>query len=393
MRFDDDFLRDPVSVLTHWREAGPVHRARTPDGAPVWVVTRYREARAALADPRLALNKVHSRTGYTGFSLPGSLERNLLNMDPPDHTRIRKLVVKAFTARRVNGMRPRIEAIADELADRLRTAADREGQVDLLSSFAAPLPIMVICELLGIPEERRADFRSWTNSMLAPARREDVPAAVAALQKYLLDLIADKRMNLGNDLLSGLIAVRDDEDDSRLSEDELVSLAFLLLFAGYENTANLLTSGVAALLTQNQWTRLREDPTLLPTAVEELLRFDPPPTLAFRRFATEDVVIGDVTIPAGDTVMVSITAAHRDPAAFDRPDTLDLGRRENPHLGFGHGMHYCLGAPLARIETEIGLAALLRRLPNLSLAVPDDQLRWRPSFRSRGLMALPVTLA
>ncbi|WP_223839493.1 cytochrome P450 [Saccharopolyspora pogona] len=247
----------------------------------------------------------------------------------------------------------------------------------------------MICELLGVDAADRPDFRSWTDGMLAPETPGQARDALRALYRYLLDLIAAKRANPGADFLSTLIELRDEQD--RLSEDELTSAAFLVLFAGYENTVNLLGNGLAALLSRpSALAQARRG--ISPTTVDELLRFDPPPQLAIRRFPVADVEIGGVTIPAGETVLLSLVSAHHDPDRYAEPDHLDLGREDNPHLAFGHGPHYCLGASLARMEGEIGFGALLSRFPNVALTVTEEELQWRNSFRNRGLRTLPVTL-
>lgn len=387
MDLADGLLDHPYDVYRRLRDRAPVHRITGPDGTPAWLVTRYDDVREALADPRLALDKRHASAGtYKGFSLPPALDANLLNMDPPDHTRVRRLVGRAFTPRRVQRLRAPIRRTADALLD----ALGPHGSADLVAAYAAPLPITVICDLLGIPDEHRFDFRVWTDSLVAPdpARPEAGKEAVAAMLGYFTRLLRDKRAEPGDDLLSDLIAVRDDGD--RLSEDELMSLAFLILFAGYENAVQLIGNSVLALLSHpDQLAALRRDPGLLPGAVEEFARYEGPALLAIRRFPVEDVTIGGVTVPAGETVWVSPAAANRDPARFPDPDRLDLGRDAGGHLALGHGIHYCLGAPLARAETEIALAALLERFPDLALA--DGGLRWRRSLRARGLVALPVT--
>ncbi|MEU6947690.1 cytochrome P450 [Streptomyces sp. NPDC046316] len=381
-------VADPHTTYARLREAGPVHRITGPDGLPVWIVTRYRDVRQLLADPRLSLDKTHRLPGnYRGFSLPASLDANLLNMDPPDHTRIRRLVTKAFTSGRVEQMRPGIQLLADQLLD---AVADR-GHADLVADFAAPLPITVICDLLGVPQHSRRDFRAWTDALVAPDPENPDAAkhAVAAMLTYFPQLIADKRRTPGNDLLSDLIDVRDEGD--RLTEDELTSLAFLILFAGYENTVQLIGTAVLALLDHpEQLAALRADPSKIEGAVEEFARFDGPALLAIRRFPVEDLEIGGVTIPAGETVMLSLAAANRDPDRFPAPDRLDVDRRDGGHLALGHGIHYCVGAPLARLETQIAVSTLLRRFPGLKPAVPCEELRWRPSMRARGLVALPV---
>jgi cytochrome P450 len=308
-------------------------------------------------------------------------------MDPPDHTRIRRLVTQAFTPGHIERMRPSIQLLADQLLD---SVADR-GHADLVAEFAAPLPITVICDLLGVPHASRRDFRAWTDALVAPdpANPDGAKHAVAAMLTYFPQLIADKRRTPGNDLLSDLVNVRDGSD--RLTEDELTSLAFLILSAGYENTVQLIGTAVLALLDHpEQLAALRDEPAKIEGAVEEFARFDGPALLAIRRFPVEDVEIDGVTIPAGETVMLSLASANRDPARFRDPDHLDVDRRDGGHLALGHGIHYCVGAPLARLETQIAVSTLLRRLPALELDVPRDELRWRPSMRARGLVALPV---
>ncbi|MDQ0911485.1 cytochrome P450 [Streptomyces canus] len=384
----DDLLDRPYDVYRRLRDTAPVHRIAGPDGTPAWIVTRYDDVRAALADPRLSLDKRYATAGtYKGFSLPPALDANLLNMDPPDHTRIRRLVGRAFTPRRIEQLRGPIRRTADRLLDALGS----HGTTDLIASYAAPLPITVICDLLGIPDEHRLDFRVWTDTLVAPdpaAGPTAAKEAVVAMLGFFTRLLTDKRRAPADDLLSDLIAVRDEGD--RLSEDELMSLAFLILFAGYENTVQLIGNAVLALFQHpGQLAALREDATRLPAAVEEFLRYEGPALLAIRRFPVEDVTIGGVTVPAGETVWVSPSAANRDPDRFPDPDRLDLARDASGHLALGHGIHYCLGAPLARAETEIALAALLERFPDLALAEPTP--RWRTSLRARGLLALQVS--
>ncbi|MGW3195142.1 cytochrome P450 family protein [Streptomyces sp. NPDC001118] len=387
MELADGLIDHPYDVYRRLRDTAPVQRITGPDGAPAWLVTRYEDVRAALADPRLSLDKRHASDGtYKGFALPPALDANLLNMDPPDHTRIRRLVGRAFTPHRVQQLREPIRRTADRLLD----AFGPHGTTDLVAAYAAPLPITVICDLLGVPESHRLDFRVWTDALVAPdpARPGAAREAVAAMLGFFTGLLAAKRAEPADDLLSDLIAVRD-EDGDRLSEDELMSLTFVILFAGYENTVQLIGNAVLGLLQHpDQLAALRKDPTHIPAAVEELARYEGPALLAIRRFPVEDVTIGGVTVPAGETVLVSLSAANRDPARFPAPDRLDLSRDATGHLALGHGIHYCLGAPLARAETEIALAALLERFPELALN--DDELRWRPSLRARGLLALPV---
>ncbi|MER8096402.1 cytochrome P450 family protein [Streptomyces goshikiensis] len=392
MDLREQLVDDPHSAYARLREAAPVRRIEGTDGRPAWLVTRYDDVRAALADPRLSLDKRNAAEGgYRGLTLPPALDANLLNMDPPDHTRIRGFVTRAFTARRVEQLR----APMRESADRLLDALGPQGTTDLMASYAAPLPIIVICDLLGVPEEHRRDFRAWTDALIAPdpARPGAAKEAVAAMLGFFLELVAHKRERPGADLLSDLVAVRDSDGD-RLTEDELLSLAFLILVAGYENTVQLIGNAVQALLRHPyQLAVVRKDPSRLRAAVEEAARYEGPALLAIRRFATEDVTLSGVTVPAGETVLLSLAAANRDPDRFSGPDLFDVFRDTAGHLALGHGIHYCLGAPLARAETEIALAALLDRFGALALAEPEAGPRWRPSLRARGLLELRVRYA
>jgi cytochrome P450 len=364
-------------------QPGPPRRVALPDGSPVWLVTRYAEVRAALADPRLSLDKRHA-TGWAGFTLPPALDANLLNMDPPQHTRLRALVSQAFTPRRVEEMRPGVQRLADRLLD----ALPQGGPVDLIAAYAEPLPISVIGEMFDVSLEDLAHLRRWTNEMVTGSG-EAAGAAIVAIHHFLAELVAHRRATPGADLLSAMIAARDGGD--RLSEDELTSLAFLVLFAGYENTVNLIGSAVLALLRDPALAdALRADDSRLPSAVDEFMRYESPAPVSIRRFPTEDLTIGEVTIPRGDTVLLGLAAANRDPARWAEPDAFDLARPENPHLSLGHGIHYCLGASLARLEVGIAIGTLLRRVPDLALAAPVEELRWRPTFRARGLVELPV---
>ncbi|MFD4134980.1 cytochrome P450 [Streptomyces goshikiensis] len=389
MDLREQLAADPHAAYARLCEAAPVRRIEGTDGRPAWLVTRYDDVRAALADPRLSLDKRNAAEGgYRGLSLPTALDANLLNMDPPDHTRIRGFVTRAFTARRVEHLRTPIR----ERADRLLDALGPDGTTDLIASYAAPLPIVVICDLLGVPEERRQDFRVWTDALIAPdpARPGAAKEAVAAMLGFFLELVAHKRERPGADLLSDLVAVRDSDGD-RLTEDELLSLAFLILVAGYENTVQLIGNAVLALLRHPyQLAVVRKDPSRLRAAVEEAARYEGPALLAIRRFATEDVTLSGITVPAGETVLLSLAAANRDPDRFSGPDLFDVFRDTAGHLALGHGIHHCLGAPLARAETEIALAALLDRFGTLALAEPEAGPRWRPSLRARGLLELRV---
>jgi cytochrome P450 len=312
----------------------------------------------------------------------------MLAADPPDHTRLRRLVAAAFTVRRIEALRPRMEQITDDLLDAM---AGRD-RLDLIDAFAFPLPVQVICELLGVPAGDRDDFRAWSNAIVGGVPfRDRLPGAMQAMVSYIRALIADRRAHGGDDLLTGLIEVRDRAD--RLSEDELSSMVFLLLVAGHETTVNLIGNGVLLLLSRRErWERLRADPALLPTAIEEFLRYEGPVETATFRVTTEPVEIGGCPVPAGRLVLVVLLSANRDEDRFAEPDAVRLDRTQNPHLAFGHGIHYCLGAPLARLEAQIAFTKLMARRPGLRLGVGEHELSWRPGILMRGLQSLPVEL-
>ncbi|MFI6083724.1 cytochrome P450 [Streptomyces sp. NPDC051217] len=397
--FTWEFATDPYPAYAWLREHAPVRRTRLPSGVDAWLVTRYVDARRALGDPRLSKNPVHHAEqphakGKTG--IPGErgaeLMTHLLNIDPPDHTRLRRLVSQAFTPRRVAEFAPRVQELTDGLID----AFAAKGEADLIHDFAFPLPIYAICDLLGVPREDQDDFRDWAGMMIrhGGGPRGGVARSVKKMRGYLADLIHRKRDDPGDDLISGLIRASDDGE--HLTENEAAAMAFILLFAGFETTVNLVGNGVYALLRNpGQRERLQRsldagETELLATGIEELLRYDGPVELATWRYATEAVELGGQSVAVGDPVLVVLAAADRDPARFADPDRLDLSRSDNKHLGYGHGIHYCLGAPLARLEGQTALATLLTRLPDLRLAVDPSDLRWRGGLIMRGLRTLPV---
>jgi len=386
-RLGADYFTDPYSVHARLRAQHPVARVIMPGDAPVWLVTGYAEARAALADPRLL--KLPKDWQPEPDSIFAAIDLHMLNSDPPDHGRLRKLVNKAFTARRVERLRPRITAITAGLLDEMSGRAE----VDLLASFAFPLPITVICELLGVPVADRDDFRTWSATIVANSVSPEVfQAHATAMAAYFRGLLATRRREPADDLLSALISARDEQD--QLSENELLSMAFLLLVAGHETTVNLIAGGTLALLLHpGEQARLRADRSLLGGAVEELLRYTSPVNHATYRFTGEPTEIGGVPIGPGEAVLVALSGANRDPSRYADPERLDIGRDSGGHVAFGHGIHYCLGAPLARLEAEIAFGALLDRFGSITLAVPPAELRWRPSTLIHGLEALPVRLA
>ncbi|MGY1496417.1 cytochrome P450 family protein [Streptomyces sp. QTS52] len=383
--FGDGFRTDPHPVYARLRARGPVHRVRLPhpDAHHVtWLVVGYEEARAALADPRLSKDPAKIGMSFLDEELIG---KYLLVADPPQHTRLRALVSRAFTARRVEALRPRVQEITDELLDAMLP----HGRADLVESFAYPLPLTVICELLGVPEIDRTAFRKLSSEAVAPTSAESEYEAFVQLAAYLTDLIEDKRRaGPSGDLLGDLIRTTA-EDGDRLSPEELRGMAFVLLIAGHETTVNLITGGVRALLTHPaQLAELRADMTLLDGAVEEMLRYEGPVENATFRFAAEPLEIAGTAVAKGDPVMVGLTAADRDGSRYPAPDRFDIHRDARGHLAFGHGLHFCLGAPLARLEARTAIRTLLDRAPGLTLAGPPGD--WLPGMLMRGVRSLPL---
>jgi pimeloyl-[acyl-carrier protein] synthase len=383
---DPEFIADPYPTYHRLRAEDPVHRS--PMG--FWVLTRYDDIVGVLRDSRLGKGAIGAQMAARDGGAGGL---SMLVMDPPDHTRLRGLVNKAFTPRVVEGLRPRIQQIVDDLLARIRGV----HQLDLIADFAYPLPVTVICEMLGVPDEDRETFKAWgldiarsLDAILLPpdsdlARRG--ASARGALAEYFRRLIAERRSSPRSDLLSGLIAA--EEAGDALSENELLATCILLLIAGHETTVNLIGNGVLALFRHPaELRRLRDDPSLIHSAVEELLRYDGP-VQRMTRIPNEDATIADKTIRKGEMVMTFIGAADRDPAHFPDPDRLDIARQDNRHIAFGWGIHFCLGAPLARVEGQIAINTLVQRLPTLALATTTPE--FRQSVTLRGLQSLPVT--
>jgi cytochrome P450 len=384
---DPRFLQDPYPVYAAMRSSCPVQSLPAESGGRAgYLVTGYAEAREALGDPRLSKDTaVFFADKASRRRLHSAVAHTMLASDPPRHTRLRKLVTKAFTAKAVAQQRPFIARLTEELLDQWPVGE----QVDFVTGLAVPLPVVVICELLGVPEEDRPDVRRWSGELFAAGRPDVIDAASHSMADYMTGLIAAKRLHPGDSLLDRLIAVRDGAE--QLSEEELVSLAVLLLVAGHETTTNFLGNAALALLRRPaELHRLQQNPDDVPAVLDELLRFDSPVSTATFRFTTEAVTLGGTDIPPGAPVWVALGAANRDPERFPSPDLLDLDRDASAHLGFGHGIHRCAGAPLAKAEAEIALRAVLTRFPGIRLAVPPDQLRWRRTRLVRGLASLPV---
>ncbi|GGL32340.1 cytochrome P450 [Nocardia jinanensis] len=387
--FGEPVRLDMDPLFTKLRREEPVCRVELPYGGEGWLVTRYEDVKLVLADPRFSRAATVGREDLPRATPAPARADSLLSMDPPEHSRLRKLVAKAFTSRRVAELRPRTREIVDEKL----TALERAGApADLVEGFALPLPVTVICEMLGVPPRDQHRFRDFSDAILSTTAytREQIESARDALETYLAEVVAERRQRPTDDLLGALVAARDEED--RLSERELVNLGVGLLIAGHETTANQIANFTYSLLTQREyWELLRAEPELIPGAVEELLRFVQLGAGAGQpRVATEDVVLSGVTVRAGDSVFVNTQAANRDEAVFSDPESLDLTRQRNPHVAFGYGAHHCLGAQLARVELQVALEALLERFPSLRLATPLDEIPWKSGLLVRGPKELLV---
>lgn len=385
LELGSEFAQDPHGMLKQLRAEAPVNRVIMFGGVPVWLITRYAEAKALLADPRLskdmprAIPLLPPKNNGVGQS---GLNASMLFADPPDHTRLRRLVMKAFTARAVEKLSGRITVIADELLANI----DNGDAVDLIDAYAAPLPMRVIGELLGVGVYD--DFRRAIEPIVHLSSRAEKERAGATLTVLLTEMIASKRKHRTDDVLSALIEARDEGD--RLSEEELMSTVLLLILAGYDTTVNLIGNSVYALLRNpSQLAILRADPSLIANAVEEFLRIESPVNTTTLRFTTAPVTVGGVDIPANEFVMVSLLSANRDADQFQHPDQLDVTRTPTPHLAFGHGIHHCLGAPLARLEGRIALERLLARFPRMELDATQPP-QYRDSTTMHGFTSLHI---
>ena len=390
-----EFKANPYPFFARLRALAPVYRTTLPTREIAWLITRYDDVAAVLKDERFVKDTANALTPAQAARRPWfrkmfkALQRNMLDLDPPDHTRLRALVSTTFTPRLIEQMRERIGRLTDDL---LNAVQGRAG-MDLIHDYALPLPTTIIAEMLGVPAADRHKFHRWSNAIISAASStwgllQAVPNAWA-LMRYLRKFIKKRRANPQDDLVSALF--RAEEAGDTLSEDELLAMVFLLLVAGHETTVNLIGSGTLALLEHpDQMAKLRADPGLIRPAVEELLRYASPLDMATERYAREDVTLGGVTIPRGAMVYAVIASANRDERQFPNPEALDITREPNKHLAFGLGAHFCLGAPLARLEGQIAINTLLHRVPDLRLAVAPEALRWRRGLVLRGLEALPV---
>lgn len=392
--WDDSRRSDPHSMYHAMRAHSPVYRGIGPQtGRSFWFLTRFDDVVSALRDPRLGREvdrlpeHVRAQHVFGGEEAFAMVNRHVLNMDPPDHTRLRRLVSTAFTNRRVRQLEPRILEITHGLLDEMAS----QEKPDLIRDLAAPVPIIVIAELLGIPIEDREWFRDVVDRNLRGTSEEEAMAAGMELMAYTSEAIERRRTDPGEDLLSDLIHI--EEAGDRLDHAELLSMVQLLLIAGHETTVNLIGNGMLELLSHpGQLSRLVSDPDLIDSAIEEMLRFNGPVETPFPRFAYEDTDIGGTTVPCGDVVIPVLLAANRDPSHFPDPDCFDITRDPNKHVAFGFGIHYCLGAPLARSEAKIVISSLLTRFGGLTLGIERESLDWNPGFFLRGVRSLPVSL-
>jgi cytochrome P450 len=387
------FKANPFPAWEELRTTEPLYRFSVAEKLEAWMVTRYDDVQAILKDPRFIKNqesllseeqKAQAPTPSVTMNL---LSYNMLATDAPDHSRLRRLVSKTFTPRMIEGLRDRIQQITDDLLDQV----EERGEMNLIDDFAFPLPVTVICEMLGIPVEDRKKFREWSNAILDQTgpfeeRQEREAEEFAA---YLRRLVAIKNEHPDDRLVSQLVRV--EEGGDRLSENELISMIFLLIVAGHETTVNLIASGTLALLQHpEQLRQLQADPSLIVPAIEELLRYTAPVIIGTGRWASEDIEMHGTIIPKGDMVLVSLMGANSDSGHFAASTDLNITREEKEHLAFGKGIHFCLGAPLARLEGQIAIGTLLRRLPALHLRGDAQDLKWRPGLILRGLQELPV---
>ncbi|MGM0922934.1 MAG: cytochrome P450 family protein [Bacillota bacterium] len=386
-----EFIHNPFPVYKEIRENDPVHRFLLPNGHFAWIVTTFKEASEVISDTRFVTYYPYE-SELTRTDLPPHQEiisRNLLSVTPSDHRRLRRLIQKAFTPRMVEQLRGRIEEITNDLLDKV----EEKREMNLIEDFAFPLPIIVICEMLGVPLDDQDKFRKWSDVIMEginnPQLSQDSEEVMIAFVNYLKELIAQRRKHLQKDLISDLLSVEDEGDV--LSEHELYALVFVLIIAGHETTVNLIGNGILALLEHpKQKEKLASQPELIHAAIEEILRYNGPAEVSNVRFATEDLDVGGKHIKKGEMVFIALSSANRDPQQFREPDSFDITREANNHIAFGKGVHFCLGAPLARLEGEIAISTLLRRMPKLRLNIDRDSLEWRAGIIIRGLKEIPV---
>jgi cytochrome P450 len=384
------FRANPFPIFKEWRHDKPVAPVKV-FGERAWVITRYDDVLATLKDERFVKNRNNATNRKSNMWVPGfvkPLTSNMLDADVPDHTRLRSLVHQAFVPRLIAQMRERVHTLAHELIDRVQA----KGEMDLIEDFALPIPMTVISEMLGVPERDRDNFSKWSNTMVSISKPTDGVLALPDLYKvvrYLRKLFREHRARPKDNLTTLLLQA--EAEGSKLSEDELVSMVALLLSAGHETTVNLIGNGILALMQHpEQRQKLSAEPDLMKSAVEEIVRYTPPVLMSTHRYAKENLEVAGTTIPKGDLVLVALGSANHDETKFEQPETLMLDRKNNKHVGFGLGIHYCLGAPLARLEASIAFQVLFERLPQVRLAVSPEALQWNSSMVVRGMKSLPV---
>lgn len=384
-----EFKTNPFPFYARLRDEAPVYRTNLPDKRTVWLITRYEDVVNVLKDGRFSKNKERAREPMWMPSMFKPLTRNMLDLDAPDHTRLRGMAYTAFAPRLIESLRDRIQRLSDELLDRV----EHKARMDVVREYAAEIPTTIIAEVLGVPVEDRLKFRKWSNAAAASsASRFGMVKAIPHLVlfiRYIRSLLKLRKARPEDDLISDLVGAEQSQD--RLSEDELLAMVVLLLVAGHETTVNSIGNGALALLENpDQLVKLQDDPSLIKCAVEEVLRHSGPLETATERFPREDIHIHGATVPRGGLVLPVLASANRDGQQFESPDKLDITREPNPHVAFGYGAHYCLGAALARLETQIALATVFRRCRDMRVAVPVKALRWKPGLVLRGLESLPV---
>ncbi len=394
--FGGQFSTNPFPLLAQMRAMGAIVQVPVPfdPSQKVWMVTRLEEAVQVLKDKRFTVdrsvvhtNDVYRQRAQLAADTPGLFGQSMISVDEPDHKRLRGLVSKAFTPKYIQSLRPHIQQIADELLDKVQD----QGRMDLVRDYAYPLPINVISDMLGVPRKNREQIRLWAEALAGGGRNGDGERVgrIRSFSEYIVQLVAEKRQHPQEDLMSQLIHM--EEAGDHLSEAELLSMVGLLIFAGHETTSNLISIGSLMLLDHpDQLEKLKADLSLIPSAVEELLRFNGPVLTPVPRFATEDIELGGQSIHKGDMVITVLASANRDESQFTNPDELDIARSLNRHIAFGQGIHICLGAPLARLEGDIAFTTLLKRMPDLRLDAPRESISWRGNFTLRGLTSLPV---
>ncbi|WP_372869209.1 cytochrome P450 family protein [Planomicrobium okeanokoites] len=384
--FTETFVENPYPYYAQLRAGDPVYKTRFPDGQQGWLITGYEEAVEALKEPRF----IKDFSKLYGGSMDGMsvFTQNMLFSDPPDHRRLRGLAQKAFTPRVIEGMKERIEEITDQLLDEM----EQKKEINLIDDFAFPLPIIVICEILGVPSEDRDKFRIWSNSLIEGSSGEPGVSVYQHMNdfiRYLGEWFSRTRLETKDDLISKLIEA--EEEGDRLTEKELYGLVTLLIIAGHETTVNLIGNTFLNLLKHpEQKELLRKKPELIGQAIEESLRFDGPVEFSTSRWAGENFQFAGKEISRGELVVVALSAANRDPDQFDDPEVFEISREKSPHLAFGTGIHHCLGAPLARLEGKIAVSRLLDRFPDLKLRIPESELKWRQGMIVRGVKEIPV---